>query len=278
MIEAKNVRFTYPNGVEALKDISVTIQDGEFVTIMGQNGAGKTTLVKHFNGLLKSTKGQVLVDGVDVKKVSVATLARTVGFVFQNPDHQLFSETVEEEISFALRNFGFKEDVTKNRVTWALNLLSLTQYRTTSPFMLSGGERKRVALASVLAWDPKILILDEPTIGQDYQQKEKLRQFILQMRTQKKTIIMVTHDVEFVAECNPRVLLVREGKITADGEANEILTNPEILSAASIVPPQIAQIFLELAPQFPELELPKDIIDVYKAREILLKALEKKNK
>jgi energy-coupling factor transport system ATP-binding protein len=278
MIEAKNVRFTYPNGVEALKDISVTIQDGEFVAIMGQNGAGKTTLVKHFNGLLKSTKGQVLVDGVDVKKVSVATLARTVGFVFQNPDHQLFSETVEEEISFALRNFGFKEDVTKNRVTWALNLLSLTQYRTTSPFMLSGGERKRVALASVLAWDPKILILDEPTIGQDYQQKEKLRQFILQMRTQKKTIIMVTHDVEFVAECNPRVLLMREGKITADGEANEILTNPEILSAASIVPPQIAQIFLELAPQFPELELPKDIIDVYKAREILLKALEKKNK
>jgi len=278
MIEARDVCFTYPNGVEALKDISVTIQDGEFVAIMGQNGAGKTTLVKHFNGLLKSTKGRVLVDGVDVKKVSVATLARNVGFVFQNPDHQLFSETVEEEISFALRNFGFKEDVTKNRVTWALNLLSLTQYRTTSPFMLSGGERKRVALASILAWDPKILILDEPTIGQDYQQKEKLRQFILQMRTQKKTIIMVTHDVEFVAECNPRVLLMREGKITADGEANEILTNPQILNAASIVPPQIAQIFLELAPQLPELELPKNIIDVYEAREILLKALEKKNR
>jgi energy-coupling factor transport system ATP-binding protein len=278
MIEARDVCFTYPNGVEALKDVSVTVQDGEFVAIMGQNGAGKTTLVKHFNGLLKSTKGRVLVDGVDVKKVSVATLARNVGFVFQNPDHQLFSETVEEEISFALRNFGFKEDVTKNRVTWALNLLSLTQYRTTSPFMLSGGERKRVALASILAWDPKILILDEPTIGQDYQQKEKLRQFILQMRTQKKTIIMVTHDVEFVAECNPRVLLMREGKITADGEATEILTNPQILNAASIVPPQIAQIFLELAPQLPELELPKNIIDVYEAREILLKALEKKNR
>jgi len=278
MIEAKDVYFSYPNGVEALKGVSVIVQDGEFVAIMGQNGAGKTTLVKHFNGLLKSTKGQVLVDGIDVKKVSVATLARNVGFVFQNPDHQLFSETVEEEISFALRNFGFKEDVTKNRVTWALNLLSLTQYRTTSPFMLSGGERKRVALASVLAWDPKILILDEPTIGQDYQQKEKLRQFILQMRTQKKTIIMVTHDVEFVAECNPRVLLMREGKIIADGEADKILTNPEILNAASIVPPQIAQIFLELAHQLPELELPKNIIDVYEAREILLKTLEKKNK
>jgi len=278
MIEARDIYYTYPNDVEALKGVSVTIYDGEFVAIMGQNGAGKTTLVKHFNGLLKPTKGQVLVDDVDVTKVSVATLARNVGFVFQNPDHQLFSETVEEEISFALRNFGFKEDTTKNRVTWALNLLGLTQYRTTSPFMLSGGERKRVALASVLAWDPKTLILDEPTIGQDYQQKEKLRQFILQMKTQRKTIIIVTHDVEFVAECNPRVLLMREGKIIADGEAKKILTNPDILATASIVPPQIAQIFLELASQLPQLALPENVIDVYEARAILLRVLEKKGK
>jgi energy-coupling factor transport system ATP-binding protein len=203
-------------------------------------------------------------------------LSRNVGFVFQNPDHQLFSENVEEEISFALKNFGFNENIIENRVTWALNLLGLAQYRKTSPFMLSGGERKRVALASVLAWDPKILILDEPTIGQDYQQKEKLRQFILQMKTQGKTIIIVTHDVEFVAECNPRVLLMREGKIIADGKAGDILTNPDILDAASIVPPQIAQVFLELSYQLPELELPKAIIDLYEAREILLKILEKK--
>jgi len=272
LIEAKDIHFTYPNGVEALKGVSLTIQNGEFVAIMGQNGAGKTTLVKHFNGLLKPTKGQVLVDNVDVKKVSVASLAKSVGFVFQNPDHQLFSETVEEEISFALKNFGFEKSVTEARVTWALNLLGLTQYRKTSPFMLSGGERKRVALASVLAWDPKILMLDEPTIGQDYQQKEKLRQFILQMKTQRKTIIIVTHDVEFVAECNPRVLLMREGKIVADGEAKTILTNPSVLMQASIVPPQVAQIFLQL----PELNLPKNVIDVYEAREILLNILEKK--
>jgi energy-coupling factor transport system ATP-binding protein len=275
MIEAKDIYFTYPNGVEALKGVSLTVQDGEFLAIMGQNGAGKTTLVKHFNGLLKPTKGHVLVDDVDVTKVSVAKLARTVGFVFQNPDSQLFSETVEEEIAFALRNFGFEHEVIEKRITWALNLLGLTQYRKTSPFMLSGGERKRVALASVLAWDPKILILDEPTIGQDYQQKEKLRQFILQMRTQRKTIIIVTHDVEFVAECNPRVLLMREGKIVADGDAGKILTNPEVLTKASIVPPQIAQIFLELSLQLPELDLPRNIIDVYEAREILLKILEK---
>ncbi|MGB9778634.1 MAG: energy-coupling factor ABC transporter ATP-binding protein, partial [Candidatus Bathyarchaeales archaeon] len=176
-----------------------------------------------------------------------------------------------EEIAFALKNFGFKETIIKRRVQWALNLLGLTQYIKTSPFMLSGGERKRVALASVLAWNPKILILDEPTIGQDYQQKEKLRQFILQMKTQRKTVIIVTHDVEFVAECNPRVVLMREGKIVADGEAKEILTNEEVLTQASIVPPQIAQIFM----QIPSLELPKNVIDVYEAREILLKKLEK---
>ena len=269
MIEVEDVYFTYPNGVEALKGISLKIKNGEFVAIMGQNGAGKTTLVKHFNGLLKPTKGKVLVDGVETTKVSVATLARKVGFVFQNPDNQLFSETVEDEVAFALKNFGFKENVIKKRVSWALNLLGLTQYRKTSPFMLSGGERKRVALASVLAWNPKILILDEPTIGQDYQQKEKLRQFILQLKAQRKTIIIVTHDVEFVAECNPRVILMREGKIVADGKAREILTTPEILNQASIVPPQIAQIFLQLS----DLSFPKNVIDIYEAREILLKTV-----
>jgi energy-coupling factor transport system ATP-binding protein len=272
MIVVKDVHFTYPNGTEALKGISLIVQNGEFVAIMGQNGAGKTTLVKQFNGLLKPTKGTVLVDDVDTTKVSVATLARNVGFVFQNPDHQLFSESVEEEIAFALRNFGFKETVIKKRVTWALNLLGLTQYRKTSPFMLSGGERKRVALASILAWNPRILILDEPTIGQDYQQKEKLRQFILQMGTQRKTVIIVTHDVEFVAECNPRVLLMRDGQIIADGEATKTLTDTDVVTKASIVPPQIAQIFLNL----PNMELPKNVIDVYEAREILLKTLEKK--
>lgn len=271
MIEVDGVRFSYPSGVEALKGVSLKIADGEFLAIMGQNGAGKTTLVKHFNGLLKPSQGKVLVDGTDTTKTSVAKLARNVGFVFQNPDHQLFSETVEEEIAFALRNFGFKEDVIEKRITWALNLLSLSQYRKTSPFMLSGGERKRVALASVLAWDPRILILDEPTIGQDHEQKEKLRQFILQMRTQDKTIIMVTHDVEFVAECNPRVLLMLDGEVIADGEAQKTLTDSITLEKASIVPPQIAQIFLDL----PELDLPRNIIDVYEAQRILLGLMEK---
>ena len=274
MIEVEHVRFTYPNGVEALKDVSLAIEDGEFVAIMGQNGAGKTTLVKHFNGLFKPNKGRVLVDDQETTKTTVAKLARDVGFVFQNPDHQLFSETVEEEIAFALKNFGFSEDVIEKRINWALNLLGLSQYRKTSPFMLSGGERKRVALASVLAWDPKILILDEPTIGQDYEQKEKLRQFILQMKTQQRTIVMVTHDVEFVAECNPRVLLMLDGQIIADGEAGKILTDPVVLERASIVPPQIAQIFLNL----PGFELPKNVIEVYDAQRILLDFVEKRKR
>jgi len=274
MIEVKNVYFTYPNGVEALRGVSLRIDRGEFVAIMGQNGAGKTTLVKHFNGLLKPTKGEVIVDGVNTKETSVATLARKVGYVFQNPDHQLFCETVEKEIAFALKNFGFDEELIKKRVDWALNLLGLTQYRESSPFMLSGGERKRLALASVLAWDPEVVILDEPTIGQDYAQKEKLRQFILQLRAQGKTIVIVTHDVEFVADCSPRVVLMANGRIVADGKAEEILTNPKLLAEASVVPPQVTQIFMELE----HLGFPRKVVDLYEAREIIVERFKAKVK
>ena len=274
MIEVKNVYFTYPNGVEALRGVSLLIDRGEFVAIMGQNGAGKTTLVKHFNGLLKPTRGEVIVDGVNTKETSVATLARKVGYVFQNPDHQLFCETVEKEIAFALKNFGFNEELIKKRVDWALNLLGLTQYRESSPFMLSGGERKRLALASVLAWDPEVVILDEPTIGQDYAQKEKLRQFILQLKAQGKTIVIVTHDVEFVADCSPRVVLMANGRIVADGKAEEILTDPKLLAEASVVPPQVTQIFMELE----HLGFPRKVVDLYEAREIIVERFKAKVK
>ena len=274
MIEVKDVYYTFPNGFEVLKGVSMTIRDGEFIAIMGQNGAGKTTLVKHFNGLLKPSKGDVIVDGVTTRETSVAKLARNVGFVFQNPDHQLFCESVEEEIAFGLRNFGFEEALTKRRVEWALNLLDLVEYRRTSPFLLSGGERKRVALASVLAWDPKTVVLDEPTIGQDHQQKEKLRQFIVQLNSQGKTVVVVTHDIEFVAESNPRVVLMSGGKIVADGIAKEILTDEQVVARASIVPPQVTQIFLQLA----DLGLPTNIIDVYDASSILREFMKARHK
>ena len=272
MISVENVSFTYPSEVEALKEITLEIRDGEFVAIMGENGAGKTTLVRHFNGILKPTKGEVLVDGISTRKASVAELSKNVGLVFQNPDHQLFCETVEEEIAFGLRNFGFTEETIRERVDWTLDLLDLARYRKTSPFMLSGGERKRVALAAVLAWDPKVLVLDEPTIGQDYSQKEKLRQFIVQINAQGRTVIVVTHDVEFVADCSPRTIIMSNGRIIDDAPAKEILTDYEALSKASILPPQIAQLFIQLT----GFGLPKGIIDLYEAKELIRKLIKRR--
>ena len=266
VIEVEDVYYTYPNGVEALRGVSLRVREGEFVAIMGQNGAGKTTLVKHFNGLLKPTRGRVLIDGVETRGVSVARLARKVGFVFQNPDHQLFCETVEKEVAFALKNFGFDEETTRKRVDWALNILDLTEYRDVSPFMLSGGERKRVALASVLAWDPEVLILDEPTIGQDYRQKERLMNFIMQLNAQGKTVIIVTHDVEFVAECKPRVILMAEGRILADGDPHKVLTDLNLLERASLTPPEASQILEELK----DVGVDGEAIDVYEVSRLIM--------
>ncbi len=269
IIEVKGISFTYPSGVQALRDVSLTIHRGEFVAVMGENGAGKTTLVKHFNGLFKPSEGQVVVDGVDVSKVSVASLARKVGLVFQNPDDQLFSENVEEEVRFALQNFGFEREIIEKRVDWALNLLDIDRYRKSSPFILSGGERKRVALASVLAWDPEVVILDEPTIGQDYAQKERLRHFLMQLRIQGKTTIIVTHDVEFVADCQPRIILMADGKIIADGSTAQIMTDMDTLKRASVLPPEITKVFSELS----RYGFPEDVIDVDEAAEILYRGL-----
>jgi len=269
IIEVKDISFTYPSGVQALRDVSITIHRGEFVAVMGENGAGKTTLVKHFNGLFKPSEGQVVVDGVDVSKVSVASLARKVGLVFQNPDDQLFSENVEEEIRFALRNFGFDKGIIEKRVNWALNLLDIDRYRKSSPFILSGGERKRVALASVLAWDPEVVILDEPTIGQDYAQKERLRHFLMQLRIQGKTTIIVTHDVEFVADCQPRIVLMADGEIIADGSTPKIMTDMDALKRASVSPPEITKVFSKLS----RYGFPTEVMDVDEAAEILYRGL-----
>jgi len=239
MIDVRGVHFTYPSGTQALKGVDLKIEDGEFVAIMGENGAGKTTLIKHLNGIFKPSNGKVSIDDLDTKDSTIAEISRKVGLVFQNPDHQLFSETVEEEVAFALKNFDYNQEVIDKRVTWALNLLNLENHRNESPFILSGGERKRVALAAILAWNPKVIVLDEPTIGQDYEQKERLRQLIIQLNSQGRTVIMVTHDVEFVADCEPRVILMSKGKVIADGPALEILTDIKITNSASILVPQI---------------------------------------
>jgi len=272
MIKIENLRFSYFDKEEVLKGVNLEIYEGEFIAIMGENGAGKTTLIKHFNGLLKPTSGRVLVDGIDTRKASVASLAKLVGLVFQNPDHQLFCETVWDEVAFSLKNFNYKDDVIKARVKKILEILDLTRYHASSPFILSGGERKRVALASVLVWDPKYIVLDEPTIGQDYRQKERLRNFILQLVTQGKTVVIVTHDVEFVAESHPRVILLSKGRIVADGSAEEILSNEKFVNECSLELPQISKLMKELK----DLNVNQKIIDVYSAKAYLAKILKEK--
>ena len=269
MISVENVNFHYPGGPEVLREVNLKIGDGEFVAIMGENGAGKTTLVKMFNGLLKPTEGKVTVDGVNTREKSVAQLSRDVGLIFQNPDHQLFAETVTEELSFSLRNFGFDQEVIDRRVNTLLNTLDLDRYRSSSPFVLSGGERKRVALAAILVWDPKHVIMDEPTIGQDYLQKDRLRHFILQLLSQGKSIVIITHDVEFVAECKPRVVLLSHGTVIGDDVAAKILTNPSLVEKASLVLPQISSLMNRME----DLAPPPEIIDAYSAREFLAKKL-----
>ncbi len=265
MITLEHVSFRYTSGYLALQAIDLNIQGGDFVAIMGENGAGKTTLAKHLNGLLKPSQGRVLVDGEDTRKVSVAHLARKVGLVFQNPDHLLFSETVKDEVAFGLKNFGFLPEVVEKQVGRTLEALGLAEYADTSPFLLSGGERKRVALASILASEPDYLILDEPTIGQDYQQKERLRNFILQLYSQGKAVVMITHDVEFVAESNPKVILLSKGQIVGQGSADSVLSRDEMVKRASLVKPQMSRLFGELA----RYGLPRDVVDVHRARILL---------
>ena len=272
MISIQNVTFHYPDGPDVLQGANLEIQDGEFVAIMGENGAGKTTLVKMFNGLLKPDKGTITVDGIDTRKKSVAQLSRDVGLIFQNPDNQLFAETVSHELAFSLRNFGFSEDVIEKRVTSVLNTLDLERYEKSSPFVLSGGERKRVALAAILVWDPKHVIMDEPTIGQDYLQKDRLRNFIMQLVSQGKTVVIVTHDVEFVAECKPRVVLLSHGKVIGDGSATAILTNSSLVQQASLVLPQISTLMKNLS----DLGAPSDIIDAYSAKDFVLSRMREK--
>jgi len=269
MISVQNVDFHYPDGPAVLQGVNLEIKDGEFVAIMGENGAGKTTLVKMFNGLLKPTTGTVTIDGIQTKEKSVAQLSRNVGLIFQNPDNQLFAETVTQELGFSLRNFGFPDDVVEKRVTSYLHILDLERYQNSSPFVLSGGERKRVALAAILVWDPKHVIMDEPTIGQDYLQKERLRNFITQLVSQGKTVVIVTHDIEFVAECKPRVVLLSHGSIIGDGPATQILTENNLVEQASLVMPQIAALMNNLA----DLGTDRGIVDVYSAREYLVKKL-----
>lgn len=206
---------------------------------MGENGSGKTTFLKHINGLLKPTSGRVIVEGIETSKASVAELSQKAGLVFQNAEEMFFESTVYDEVAFALRNFGYEEEKIRKRVDWAVKFFELEPYLNQSPFLLSGGEKKRLAMAIILAWGPSIVCLDEPTIGQDSIQKEKMRHMIKMLNLQGRTVVLATHDVEFVVDLKPRVILLSKGRIIADGDCEEILTDLPKLEQASVLPPQV---------------------------------------
>jgi energy-coupling factor transport system ATP-binding protein len=265
----ENVHYTYQSNVEALRGVDLVFERGEVVALMGENGSGKTTLLKHMNGLLKPTVGRVLVDGVETTSASIAELSQKVGLVFQNAEDMFFESTVYNEVAFALRNFGYDEEKVRKRVEWALKFFELGQYKDHSPFLLSGGEKKRLAMAIILAWSPSIICLDEPTIGQDSVQKEKMMHMIKMLNTQGRTVILASHDVEFIADLKPRVVVLSRGKVLADGKSQEILTDGELLKKASLIPPQVVSVLERLS----DLGVQRKVLDVDVASEIVASVL-----
>ena len=241
-IEAEDLYFEYPGGVQALRGITLSIQPGEKVAIVGQNGAGKTTLVKHFNGLLKPTSGTVMVEDWDTRSHSVAKLSARVGYVFQNPDDQLFSRTVEQELAVGPRNLGYAQDKIDQLVNDALHLTGLTDQRQTNPYDLSPTWRKMVALASIIAMDTPVLIFDEPTTGQDAASIERIGQIVQVLAGRGKTIITITHDIDFAADHFDRLIAMGQGQILLDGPLVEVIAEDEILASTYVDPPQLTRL------------------------------------
>jgi len=245
-IEIKDLKFTYPAGVKALNGISLTIETGEQVAIVGQNGAGKTTLVKHLNGLLQPTTGSVSIGDWDTSEHQVAKLASRVGYVFQNPDEQLFTKNVHQEVSFGPKNLGYETDKAEALVEDALKLTELSDQKETNPYDLSPTWRKMVALASIIAMDTPIIIFDEPTTGQDAANITRMADAISVLRERGKTVITITHDIDFCAENFERVIALSNGEVLLDGPANEVLGQEEILAQTYVDPPQLTRLGLRL--------------------------------
>jgi energy-coupling factor transport system ATP-binding protein len=251
LLEARQLVHCYNSGQTALQGVELKVRRGEFVALVGSNGAGKTTLAKHFNALLKPTEGDVFVKGMNTREYETAQLARTVGYVFQNPDHQIFSVSVEKELGFGLKNVGFAPAEREERIAQALELTGLTKYRQVHPYTLGKGERQLLAVASVLALTPEILVIDEPTTGLDWNGVEKIMALLQQLHRQGTTIIMISHDMDIVAEYAERVVVMHKGQIILDEATWSALTDFEKLQQAAILPPQIAalsQSLLDLGP------------------------------
>jgi cobalt transport protein ATP-binding subunit len=242
LIEVEDLSHRYPNGVVALEGVDMEVRRGEFLAILGQNGSGKTTLVKHFNGLLMPTEGSVRVGGEETVRQGVRGLGQRVGYVFQNPDHQIFSDTVFEEVAFGPKIRGAGEEEIKERVSEALGAVGLEGYEEEDPFGLTKGERQRVAVASVLAVRPEVLILDEPTTGLDHAEQRSMMDLVRRLNEAGSTIIVVTHTMWVVAEYAHRAAVVRDGRVTLQGSVREVFSKEKALRDSSLRPPHIVSL------------------------------------
>lgn len=252
MIECDSVRFGYgkTKDAELIHGISLSIEDGEFVALTGENGAGKSTFSKLLAGILKPSDGKICVNGIDTKKAKNSMLAKTTGFLFQNPDRQLCTYTVRDEIAFGQKALktGTEEEISK-RTEKIIERFGFNPDE--APFSLSRGQRQRLALASIIAVEPKVMILDEPTTGLDYKECMEIMSAVKELNKNGTTVIMVCHDMELVLDFARRMIVLADGKIEADGKTLEIMRRKEILQKTCLLPPQIIQIVLELEEKFP---------------------------
>ena len=245
----ENLRFIYPppKEVEAVKRIDLEVKEGEFVAIIGHNGSGKTTLSKIISGFLNPTEGSVRIGGVEVRKIHPRTRPTVVGYVFQNPDHQVFKESVWEDVAFGLENLEYPPDEVERITLETLERLDLLKYEDVHPFRLGIGDRQRVAVAGILVMNPKVVLVDEPTTGQDPERAREIMRLMTELNRERGiTIITVTHAMDLVVEFAQRVVAMGQGEILLDGTPREVYSQPEILARTFVSPPQIAMLGLEL--------------------------------
>ncbi len=242
IIQFEDVYARYPNGHVALMGVTLNIAQGEFVAVVGQNGSGKSTFAKLLFGALRPTQGTVLVDGLNVTKAPLLELVRRVGYVFQNPDHQIFTGSVENELAFGPRNLGLDDEEVTDRVEEGLRALGLGEQRDRHPQTLSRGQRRRLAVASVLVMQPKILILDEPTTGQDYGHCRMLMGLAKALHKAGRTVIVITHDMRIVAEYCERTIVLRDGRVALQGSTRQVFGGIDELRKMSLHPPFITML------------------------------------
>lgn len=238
IVEVKNLQHIYPDGTVAIRDVSFRITHGESVALIGANGAGKSTLLQHLNGCLDATSGMIRIGDTPLTKGTLADIRRTIGMVFQYPDDQLFMPTVFEDVAFGPLNLGLSGADVEQRVTATLELVGAGHLRSKPPYHLSGGEKKRVAIATVLAMSPDILVMDEPTSGLDPFAR---RQLMSLLRDFQHTKIFTSHDLDMVLELCPRTIVLREGMVMADGPTTEIFQNEKLLTSCRLEKPFVMQ-------------------------------------